>query len=238
MSYTINDIAGVASVKVNQLDLVSNNIANATTPGYKTEHMTASFGDNVSDPTNIDVPQISTSAYVDFSQGVIEKTGNTLDVALQGEGFFEVETPTGPAYTRAGNFTINQNGTLIDKLGHPVKGESGRIVINGEDIQIAPNGVVKVDGVEVATLKVVAFEDPNKLKRTANGLFVNTGQASSKKLDEKNVQSGYLEMSNASVMKEMVQMIDIQRSFELYQKAILTVSDQDRLSVSRVGKLA
>jgi len=76
------------------------------------------------------------------------------------------------------------------------------------------------------------------LKRAADGLFVDSGRAGLKKADEKNVQSGYLEMSNASVMKEMVQMIDIQRSFELYQKAIQTVSEQDRLAVSRVGRLA
>ena len=75
-------------------------------------------------------------------------------------------------------------------------------------------------------------------KRTANGLFVDSGQAGLKTPEEINVQSGYLELSNASAVKEMIQMIDIQRSFELYQKAIQTVSDQDRLAVSRVGRLA
>ena len=238
MSYTISDIAGAASVKLNQLDLVSNNIANATTPGYKTEHMMASVGDNVSDPTDNQVPRISASVYVDFSQGGLEETGNPLDVALQGRGFFEVETPAGPAYTRAGNFTINRDGTLMNKMGYPVMGESGRIRIDGEDIRISRDGVIEADGVDVATLKVVLFEDPNQLKRAADGLFVDSGRAELKKADEKNVQSGYLEMSNASVMKEMVQMIDIQRSFELYQKAIQTVSEQDRLAVSRVGRLA
>ena len=238
MSYTINDIAGVAAVKVTQLDLVSNNIANAATPGYKTEHMLASVGDNVSDPTNDQTPQVNASVYIDFTQGLLEKTGNNLDVALQGNGFFEMQTPAGLAYTRAGNFTIGRDGTLVDKSGNPVMGESGRITITGNDVQIAQSGMVKVDGVEVATLKVVAFEDTTKLKRSANGLFVDPGQAGLKKAEEKNIQSGYLEMSNASVMKEMVQMIDIQRSFELYQKAIQTESDQDRLSVSRVGRLA
>ena len=102
MSYTILDIAGVAAVKVNQLDLVSNNIANAATPGYKTEHMMASVGDNVADPTNDQVPEVTTAVYIDFTQGVLERTGNNLDVAIQGEGFFEIETAAGPAYTRAG----------------------------------------------------------------------------------------------------------------------------------------
>jgi flagellar basal-body rod protein FlgG len=247
MSYTVLDIAGVAAVKVNQLDLVSNNIANASTPGYKTEHMLASVGDNVSDPTNDQAPQVSASVYVDFSQGVLEKTGNTLDVALQGDGFFEIQTPAGPAYTRAGNFTLNKEGVLVDKSGNPVMGESGTITITGDNtesgVRIAPSGMVKVygtevDGVEVGTLKVVAFADTTKLKRSANGLFVDPGQAGLRNLEEKNIQSGYLELSNASIMKEMVQMIDIQRSFELYQKAIQTVSEQDRLAASRVGRLA
>lgn len=247
MSYTINDIAGVAAVKINQLDLVSNNIANAATPGYKTEHMLASVGDNVTDPTNDQVPQVNTTVYVDFSQGVLEKTGNNLDVAIKGEGFFEVETPTGRAYTRAGSFTINKDGTLTDKMGNPVMGEGGKITITGDNtetgVRIAPSGMVKVygtevDGVEVGTLKVVSFADTTKLKRSANGLFVDSGQAGLKTPEEKNIQSGYLELSNASAVKEMIQMIDIQRSFELYQKAIQTVSDQDRLAVSRVGRLA
>jgi len=249
MSYTINDIAGVASVKVNQLDLVSNNIANAGTPGYKTEHIKASVGGNISDPTNDQTPQIAASVYVDFSQGVMERTGNNLDVALQGEGFFEVETPIGPAYTRAGNFTIGPDGTLMDRLGNAVMGESGKITIAGDDtatgVQIAKSGMIKVygneaDGVEVATLKVVTFADPDKLKRVANGLFVDSGQAGQKVMDpeQKNIQSGFLEMSNASAAKEMIQMIEVQRTFELYQKAIHTISEQDRLAVSRVGRLA
>jgi len=249
MSYTINDIAGVASVKVNQLDLVSNNIANAATPGYKTEHMKASFGDNVSDPTDDQTPQITASVYVDFSQGVMERTGNNLDVALQGEGFFEVETPTGPAYTRAGNFTIGRDGTLTDRLGNAVMGESGKITLTGDDtatgVQIAESGMIKVygteaDGVEVATLKVVTFANPDKLERGANGLFVDSGEAGLRVMDpeQKNIQSGFLEMSNVSAAKEMIQMIDVQRTFELYQKAIQTISEQDRLAVSRVGRLA
>lgn len=248
MSYNILDIAGVAAVKMNQLDLVSNNIANAQTPGYKTEHMMASVGDNVDDPTNDQVPQVSTSVYVDFSQGVLERTDNNLDVAIQGEGFFELETPKGLAYTRAGNFTVNKEGTLTDQLGNPVMGEGGRITVSGSDtgadVRIAPSGMVKVygtevDGVEVGILKVVKFSDTTKLKRAANGLFVDPGQAglSTPAPEEKNFQSGYLELSNASAVKEMIQMIDIQRSFELYQKAIHTISEQDRLSVNRVGRL-
>lgn len=248
MSYTILDIAGVAAVKVNQLDLVSNNIANSATPGYKTEHMMASVGDNVTDPTNDQAPEVTTAVYIDFTQGVLERTGNNLDVAIQGEGFFEIETPAGLAYTRAGNFTIDKNGTLTDPLGNPVMGEGGRITIpntdSQTDIQIAPSGMVKVygteaDGTEVGTLKVVTFSDTTKLKRSANGLFVDPGQAglTTPAPEEKNVQAGYLELSNASVAKEMIQMIDIQRTFELYQKAIQTISDQDRLSVSRVGRL-
>ncbi len=243
MPYTINDIAGIAAVKVNQLDLVANNVANVSTPGYKTEHMKASFGDNLPDPTGDGVPRISASVYVDFSQGVLEKTGNPLDVALQGEGFFELETPAGLAYTRAGNFSIDRDGTLVDKLGHAVMGEGGRVNVSGSSVQIAENGVITVydengDESEAGTLKVVTFQNPDNLQRALNGLFIDPGQAGLQTAEQKKMQSGFLEMSNASAAREMTKMIDIQRTFELYQKAILTISEKDRLAVSRVGRLA
>jgi flagellar basal-body rod protein FlgG len=248
MPYTLLDIAGVASVKVNQLDLVSNNIANASTPGYKAEHMTASVGDNLPDPVSGWTPRVRASVYIDFSQGVLERTGNNLDVAIQGDGFFEVETPEGVAYTRAGHFAVDGEGTLTDRMGHPVMGEGGRIVMPGSDsatdVRISPNGVIRVfgtepEGIEAGTLKVVTFEDTSNLKRSANGLFVYAGQGEQviQEPEMRNIQAGYLELSNTSAVQELIRMVDIQRSFELYQKAIHTISEQDHLSVSRVGRL-
>ena len=238
MSYAVTDIAAAASIKVDQLDIISNNIANVMTNGYKTEHIRASVGDNLPDPTVNRVPQVTSSVYVDFSQGVYQRTGNPLDVALQGEGFFEIETDAGPAYTRAGSFSINQEGRLVNKSGQTVMGASGPVEIVGNDVRITQSGKIQVDGVEVDTLKVVVFEDKNALKRGKDGLFFDLGQAGQGEPESINIQSGFLELSNASAAKEMIQMINVQRSFELYQKAIWTVSDQDKLSVSRVGRLA
>ena len=238
MSYAVTDIAAAASVKVDQLDIISNNIANAMTPGYKTEHIRASVGDNLPDPTVEYTPQVTSSVYIDFSQGVLQRTGNSLDVSLQGEGFFEIETAYGPAYTRAGNFSINQEGRLVNKSGQAVMGIAGPVEITGKDVRITQNGKIQVDGVEVDTLKVVIFEDKSALKRGEDGMFFDLGQAEQSEPESINIQSGFLELSNASAAKEMIQMINAQRSFELYQKAIWTVSDQDKLSVSRVGRLA
>ena len=238
MSYAVTDIAAAASVKADQLDIISNNIANAMTPGYKTEHMRASVGDNLPDPTVEQTPQVISSVYVDFSQGVFQRTGNPLDVALQGEGFFEIETTSGPAYTRSGSFSINQDGRLVDKSGRAVMGAAGPVEIVGNDVHITQSGKIQVDGAEVDTLKVVVFEDKSALKRGEDGMFFNLGEAGPDSSERNNIQSGFLELSNASAAKEMIQMINVQRSFELYQKAIWTVSDQDKLSVSKVGRLA
>jgi len=238
MSYAVTDIAAAASVKVDQLDIISNNIANVMTSGYKTEHIRSSVGDNLPDPTVNRIPQVTSSVYVDFSQGVFQRTGNPLDVALQGDGFFEIETATGPAYTRAGSFSVNQEGRLVNKSGQAVMGIAGPVEIAGNDVRITQNGNIQVDGVQVDTLRVVVFEDKNALKRGKDGLFFDLGQAEQGEPESINIQSGFLELSNASAAKEMIQMINVQRSFELYQKAIWTVSDQDKLSVSRVGRLA
>ncbi|MDR2861198.1 MAG: flagellar hook basal-body protein [Syntrophobacterales bacterium] len=238
MSYAVTDIAAAASVKVDQLDIISNNIANVMTAGYKTEHLRASVGDNLPDPTVDRIPRITSSVYVDFSQGILQRTGNPLDAALQGEGFFEIETASGPAYTRAGNFSINQEGRLVNKSGQTVMGAAGPVIIAGNDVRITQSGNIQVDGVTVDTLRVVVFENKNALKRGEDGFFFDSGEAGLGEPESINIQAGFLELSNASAAKEMIQMINVQRAFELYQKAIWTVSDQDKLSVSRVGRLS
>ena len=238
MSYAVTDIAAAASIKIDQLDIISNNIANAMTPGYKTEHIRASVGDNLPDPTVAQIPRITSSAYIDFTQGILQRTGDPFDVSIQGEGFFEIETASGPAYTRAGNFTITQDGMLVTKSGQPVMGLAGPVIIDGNNVQFTRDGGIQVDGVIVDTLRIVVFEDKSALKRGADGFFFDSGQAGPGEAETINIQSGFLELANTSAAKEMIHMINVQRSFELYQKAIWTVSDQDKLSVSRVGRLA
>lgn len=221
-----------------RLDSVANNIANMHTSGFKSEHL-YHVQERVSSPAGTKgetqtVPLLVT----DFSQGQFKHTGNTLDLALEGEGFFVIQTRNGNAYTRQGNFTINRNNDLVTQNGDHVLGESGnKITLTGEHAAVTGTGDVKADGGSVGKLKIVRFDKPQNLVRIGNSLFSDPGTAGLKPLDKPNVQSGCLELSNVDGIREMVEMINIQRAVEIYQKNIQTLSEQDRLSTSRVGRL-
>jgi flagellar basal-body rod protein FlgG len=204
MNYTIQDLANLSNEKIRQLDSIAHNLANAATPGFKAQYLHI----RAAEPSRFaDVLQ-----NIDHSQGALEHTGNALDVALQGEGFFAVQTGDGVAYTRRGNFLLNAKQELVTDGGMAVLGEGGRITARGADVRIDGTGSVIVDGSAGDKLKIVRFAKPSALKKRGDGLFVDPGE-------------------------EMVAMIEVQRTFETYTKLIQNLSDLDRLSTNRVGKL-
>jgi flagellar basal-body rod protein FlgF len=237
MAYDVYDIANVCAIKLTQLDYVTNNLANASTPGFKAERLT--FGLQYEDVQSSlqGRPQELPKVRIDYAQGSHQKTDNSLDVALEGDGFFAVRTKEGIAYTRRGNFGMNTDGELVTDAGDLVLGESGPIKIKGETVLIDRQGQISVDGNPAGRLRIVHFGNMQNLVRTGNGLFADPGNAEPAKPESVEVASGYLELSNVNAIKEMVEMIDIQRSFETYQKVIQSISDQDKLSTNRVGKL-
>jgi len=229
MNYTIQDLANLSNEKIRQLDSIAHNLANAATPGFKAQYLHI----RAAEPSRFaDVLQ-----NIDHSQGALEQTGNALDVALQGEGFFAVQTKNGPAYTRKGSFLLNAKQELVTDEGMPVLGEGGRITARGTDVRIDGTGTVVVDGAAGEKLKVVRFADPANLKKQGDALFVNVGGAPPRKAEDVKFAPGHLERSNARVVEHMVAMIEIQRTFETYAKLIQNLSDLDRLSTNRVGKL-
>jgi flagellar basal-body rod protein FlgF len=237
MGYGIGDVAKASESRIFQLDVVSNNLANTGTAGFKAEHFHAGatgVGTNAKEGTTPRLP----FTMVDHSQGAIQKTGNALDFAIEGDGFFTVQTREGFAYTRKGNFTINKNSQLVTQSGDIVMGNQGPITLTGRDVNIDNTGRMFVNGVAEGELKIVRFENRQALTRTKDGLFTGTDTAGMKKMDNPNIKPQQLEMSNVNSIKEMVDMIDIQRSFETYQKVIQTIADLDKLATSRVGKLA
>lgn len=237
MGYGIGDVAKASEGRIFQLDVVSNNLANTGTAGFKAEHShagTTGVGTKVKEGATTRLP----FTMVDHSQGAIQKTGNALDLAIEGDGFFTVQTREGFAYTRKGNFTINKNNQLVTQSGDMVMGNQGPITLTGRDVNIDNMGKMFVNGVVEGELKIVRFENRQALTRTREGLFTGTGAAGMKKMDNPNIKPQQLEMSNVNSIKEMVDMIDIQRSFETYQKVIQTIADLDKLATSRVGKLA
>ncbi|MDQ5985832.1 MAG: Flagellar basal-body rod protein FlgG [Syntrophus sp. SKADARSKE-3] len=236
MGYGINETADVMGRMVRKLDHVSANLSNASTTGYKTEHLYATAAANRPQAVDNEVPLPPTTVAVDFSKGIKQQTGNTLDLMIESEGFFAVKTKNGTAYTRRGDFTISGDSKLVTQLGEEVLGNNGNaITINGQSISVGRDGTIKVDDGEVGKLKIVSFADTATLTRGENGYFTSTAEPTT--IDRPGVVQGAIEMSNVNVIKEMVDMIDIQRSFEVYQKVIQTITDQDKISTARIGRL-
>jgi flagellar basal-body rod protein FlgF len=236
MGYGVGDVAKASESRILQLDIVSNNLANTGTIGFKAERYhpgTISVGDGV----KVGATPRTPFTIVDYGQGVMQKTDNVLDVAIQGEGFFTVQTREGLAYTRKGNFTINKKNQLVTQAGEFVMGNQGPITVTGRDVNIDAIGNVSLNGVTAGALKIVRFENNQALTRNKDGLFTDSGTAGMKKMENPEIKPRQLEMSNVNTIREMVDMIDIQRSFETYQKVIQTMADLDKLATSRVGKL-
>ncbi|MEA3415430.1 MAG: flagellar basal-body rod protein FlgF [Thermodesulfobacteriota bacterium] len=233
----IEILANTAVEQISRLNSVTHNIANVNTPGFKAERFHF-LKTNSEKGVNEGRPVQGSAVTVDYSRGIMQKTGNVLDLAIDGKGFFAVQTKTGVAYTKDGRFTLNKDGELITQSGDYVLGRGGKIVIKGNDIRISQDGVISVDGDELDALKIVSFSKPATLVKLNTGLYRNPDNlAGAKEEENTRVQSGYLELSNVKVIKEMVEMINIQRTFESYQKAIQTLSEQDKLSTNRIGKL-
>ena len=168
----------------------------------------------------------------------MENTGNALDMSIEGEGFFAVQGPAGEVYTRKGSFTLNAKNQIVTQAGEVLLSQSGiPITVNGRDIEVSNNGEIRVDGAVAGRVKIVAFDSPQNLVRNGNCVFSDQGAAGLRPLKDAEIRSGHLELSNVQALREMIDMVDLQRSMEAYQKVILTIGDQDRMAASRVGKL-
>jgi flagellar basal-body rod protein FlgF len=245
MALDVRDIAAAATRSIQQLDMVTQNISHANTPGFKAIHLGYALqSDPVSGTTD---PGLEYVPYgrTDFSPGTLQRTGGALDVAIEGDGFLAVETKQGTAYIRGGSLHINKNSELVTSTGERVLGTSGPITVDGNDVQIGQDGTISVtepggDGTistNVGQLKVVTFERPQNLKKQGDNQYIDPGTAGMTAMTDPRVQGQTLEMSNVNAIQEMVAMIELQRSFETYQKIIRTMTDQDKQSTSQIGRV-
>lgn len=206
-------------LKQGQIDVLSNNIANANTVGFKKER--SSFREHLVSgingaPDSDDGRAMSDLSEVrtDFAAGNQFTTGNPLDVALDGNGFLSLE---GGRYTRKGDLRVDRDGFLVTQKGRRVLGTQGPIQLPPGKADIMPSGDVRVDGKAVDALKIVDFERTDLLVELDDGQFT-TAQKPVESATA--VSPGHLEASNVEVVKEMVRMIEMLREFEAYQKAI------------------
>ena len=230
-----------------RLDVLTNNLANVNTTGFKEDKLYFHIPDGEEDPRMVNKangfvmapPAQPYETRTDFSPSTMRNTNNVLDLALEGEGFFCVQTPEGKSYTRRGDFSLTENGNLVTKEGYPVLGKNGEIVLRGGDIKVSDTGEISVDGNPVDTLKVVAIGKPERLQKISSTLFkLPVGEADEKELKQTKVKQGFLENSGVNPVKTMTEMIDVLRGYESYQKIIHFLNDISKKNINDVGKLA
>lgn len=214
-------------------ELIAENLASSSIPGFKKQEL--SFGAvaggslGPTDPARMDMPQSfslpQASPVTSFSAGQMRFTAAATDVAIEGEGFFEVQLPNGStAFTRDGEFHISPQGQLVSKQGYPVLGDGGPVEIdpeNGEPISISAEGEVSQGADLKGKLRITEFENRNALTQVSGGLFLATDpRAGARPAIEGTVRQGWLEGANTSPVAEMANMITAMRTFEANQRAI------------------
>lgn len=238
--------AGLVS-RMEALDVLANNLANTNTDGYKAERqfysaLDASLGSPTLNPLNQAMNRYGVvgGQWLDLSEGSIVPTGDTLDVAIQGAGFFTLKTGSGIRYTRKGNFHLNSKRQLVDQQGELVLGPSAsakkkRLVpirIPAGDISISGNGTISVDGAMAGRLEIVDF--PSKTALHAVGAAEFTAPpGTAKPMANPSVRQGALESSNMNAIGGVVSLIQTQRSAEMLEKALAIFNtDFDKTAVS------
>ncbi|MEX2521101.1 MAG: flagellar hook-basal body complex protein [Paracoccaceae bacterium] len=212
------------------MQIIANNIANLSTDGFRREG--AIFAEMVDRMAAVggSVAQTAARARVtDFSQGALHATGGALDLAIEGDGFFMIETPEGPALSRAGAFARNQDGELATRDGNRLLDEGGAPIFappDAREIAIATDGTLSADGQPVGRIGLVTVANLTQLTRRDSGLFTTNEPLIP--AEEASVFQGFVEKSNVDPIREIARMIEVQRSYEMGQN-FLTAED-DRIS--------
>jgi flagellar basal-body rod protein FlgF len=219
-------------------ELISNNLSNAMTPGFKKD--VSIFHEVFSEALHPSLSNLSMDS--EFSQtileqGVIQSTRNPLDLAIEGEGFFKVKTPEGVRYTRNGNFRLTKEGVLVQANGFPVLSRNGEINLQGNQIAVEEDGTIKVDGADRDKLALVTFADLKELKKEGKTLFKLEGEQEEKQAEGARVFQGSLEGSNVNALEEMVQMIDSMRTFEACYKIVQVQDDMNAKAVNELARV-
>ena len=238
-----------------RLDVIANNIANSATTGYKQEGVTSqSFDDmlaikvrdysvNQSEvigtmPLGVKVGEVFTN----YGQGSVRVTGNTYDLAIDGSGFFKMRVTDTLGndhirYTRAGNFTITQEGYVTDADGNHLQSEAGDLIVPTDaEIVFDKDGTVYANGEAIDKITITDFEDYNYLKKFADTMYEPVDGATETEAAGAILQ-GCLEQSNVNVVKEMTQMIAITRAYEANQKIVQTMDSTLDQAVNSVGRV-
>lgn len=227
-------LSGMA-LQEKRIEILSDNIANVYTAGYKNQKPL--FEDSMPDARGLRTFAAVSGVVNDMSQGTSEKTDRRLDVEIRGDGFFVVNTPNGPRYTRDGSFVLGTDGTLRTRSGDTVAGDKGAIKLTSPDVEIDPDGNVRNGNFVVGKLKVVTFDDPGRLAREGTYFTAaDPGAAPKQAGPNTSLNQGYVEISNVNPVRAMTTMIEAMRSYETHSKMIQTIDDITRKAIDEIGR--
>lgn len=233
--------AGGMLIGLDKQDVLTNNLSNANTPGFKMDRVTYGSFQEVLLPGITDangnearMKQSATlnASEVDVQPGALTETGNQLDLGVTGPGWFAVMTDRGERYTRNGHFTRSADGVLSTSEGWPVLGENGPLRIPSSDLTISDDGAVFASGTRLGRLKMVQFANPRTLTKDGVSLQAGGGPVP---MPADGIQQGMLENSNADPMRVMVEMLATMRGFEVNQR-VIQAQDQTLQSVLDIAR--
>lgn len=245
--------ASAGFYQMRKLEITNNNLANVNTPGFKRQFLTGeqqSFQDTFASALSGKDPYaspdhdrtpgvVNIKTQTDFSQGPIKNTGNPLDVALLNPNQFFVINGAGgqTEYTRAGNFTLNENNELVTQDGFSVAGDGGAIQLPDGVPEISNDGTIRVKNEAVGRIQVVQFDDPKVLEAIGNTRYklgATGGQPQT--VESTRMEPQALEMANVSVINNMIDLITTNRAFDAYTKAAQTIDSLNQVAITQVGR--
>lgn len=234
-----------------RLDTISNNMANVSTPGYKKDKLaTTTFREELTSRTgsvdkssvkalnDTSMIRVPDEVVTNYEQGAFDVTGRTFDFAIQGPGFFQIQTQNGERYTRNGSFTLDENGYLsLQPIGR-VSGENGPILLDNDHFTVDATGLITLeDGTVVDRILCVDFQDYSQLVKTGEGTLQSNNNANSLRTQNSQLKWKSLEHSNVSAMEEMVDMMGSQRAIQSGSQ-ILKIYDQlIQKAVNEIGRI-
>jgi len=234
-----------------RMETITNNVANSDTTAFKKEFNISHSLDEVTTRRINDTGFRSVLGrtvgpltlgtqidhlHIDFTQGSLEATERTTDLALIGDGFFAVQTDAGERYTKSGHFQINEGGFLTDSDGNLVLGNNGAIYVGGLNFSVDEQGGVWNENGFVDTLRVVSFADNGTLRRQGSNLFFAT-EPPLAAANPFTIAQGFLETSNIDVGREMVDMLAMYRTYEINQRMVTMIDETVGRAVNDIGRL-
>ena len=227
-----------------EMDIVANNLANADTTGFKVESLMERT-DSEAPAYTLQGPRPvkfvgEDGVMRDFGQGSLRRTDAPLDLAIEGQGFFQVQSPNGPRYTRDGNFRLDDNGVLVTQGGYPVMDDGGGSITLDPalgQVSISQDGTVTQGTTRIAKLNAVNFQTLSTLEKTGDNLYRNTSNQQPTAAEGSKIRQGMLEGSNVNSIAEISKMIEINRAYEQMAKIMDSTAELSKSAVQRMGRV-